>query len=56
MSVTVSIIIGSESDLELANKCADTLNSLSIPSICLAHGNELIVKNSSKKIEEKIVW
>ncbi len=30
MSVTVSIIIGSESDLELANKCADTLNSLSI--------------------------
>ena len=28
----------------------DTLNALSIPSICLAHGNELIVKNSSKKI------
>jgi phosphatidylinositol alpha-1,6-mannosyltransferase len=28
----------------------DTLNSLSIPSICLAHGNELIVKNSSKKL------
>ena len=28
----------------------DTINSLSIPSICLAHGNELIIKNSSKKI------
>ena len=28
----------------------DTLKSLSIPSICLAHGNELIVKNSSKKL------
>ena len=28
----------------------DTLNSQSIPSICLAHGNELIIKNSSKKI------
>ena len=28
----------------------DTLNSQSIPSICLAHGNELIVKNSSKKL------
>ena len=27
----------------------DTLKSLSIPSICLAHGNELIVKNPSKK-------
>ena len=26
----------------------DTINSLSIPSICLAHGNELIAKNSSK--------
>jgi len=28
----------------------DNINSLSIPSICLAHGNELIIKNSSKKI------
>ena len=27
----------------------DTLNSSSIPSICLAHGNELIVNSSSKK-------
>ena len=27
----------------------DTLNSSSIPSVCLAHGNELIVNNSSKK-------
>tara|TARA_B100001029_G_scaffold48276_2_gene38369 strand:+ start:2119 stop:2631 length:513 start_codon:yes stop_codon:yes gene_type:complete len=27
---TVSIVIGSESDLDLANKCADTLDSLSI--------------------------
>jgi len=27
----------------------DTINSLSIPTICLAHGNELIVNNSSKK-------
>jgi phosphatidyl-myo-inositol dimannoside synthase len=27
----------------------DALNSLLIPSICLAHGNELIVKKSSKK-------
>ena len=30
MTKTVSIIIGSESDLDLANKCADTLDSLSI--------------------------
>ena len=30
MTKTVSIVIGSESDLELANKCADTLDSLSI--------------------------
>lgn len=30
MAVSVSIVIGSESDLELANKCADTLDSLSI--------------------------
>ena len=28
----------------------DTLYSLSVPSICLAHGNELIIKNSSKKL------
>ena len=28
----------------------DTLNSQSIPSICLAHGNELIIKKTSKKI------
>ncbi len=28
----------------------DTLNSSSIPSICLAHGNELIIKKPSKKI------
>ena len=27
----------------------DTLNSSSVPSVCLAHGNELIVNNSSKK-------
>ena len=27
----------------------DTLNSQSIPSICLAHGNELIIKKPSKK-------
>ena len=30
MAVTVSIIIGSESDLELAKKCGEVLNSLSI--------------------------
>ena len=30
MTKTVSIVIGSESDLDLANKCADTLDSLSI--------------------------
>jgi len=30
VAVSVSIVIGSESDLELANKCADTLDSLSI--------------------------
>ena len=30
MSVTVSILIGSESDLDLANKCSETLSSLSI--------------------------
>ena len=34
---------------KVLNLTIDTLNSLSIPSICLAHGNELIVKNSSKK-------
>lgn len=27
----------------------DTLNSSSIPTVCLAHGNELIINNSSKK-------
>ena len=27
----------------------DIINALSIPSICLAHGNELIVNNASKK-------
>ena len=27
----------------------DSINTLSIPSICLTHGNELIIKNSSKK-------
>ena len=30
MTKTVSIVIGSESDLDLANKCADPLDSLSI--------------------------
>lgn len=30
MTKTVSIVIGSESDLDLANKCADALDSLSI--------------------------
>ena len=30
MTVTVSILIGSESDLDLANKCSETLDSLSI--------------------------
>ena len=30
MIVTVSILIGSESDLDLANKCSETLDSLSI--------------------------
>ena len=30
MTKTVSIVIGSESDLDLANKCEDTLDSLSI--------------------------
>ena len=30
MAATVSIIIGSESDLELAKKCGEVLNSLSI--------------------------
>lgn len=30
MTKTVSIVIGSESDLDLANKCANTLDSLSI--------------------------
>ncbi len=30
MTETVSIVIGSESDLDLANKCADALDSLSI--------------------------
>ncbi len=28
----------------------DTINNLSIPTICLAHGNELIVKKESKKL------
>ena len=32
MSATVSIITGSESDMHLANKCAETLGSLSIDS------------------------
>jgi len=46
-SYKVSHVIGdSWKSFELT---IDTLNSCSIPSICLAHGNELIVKNSSKK-------
>ena len=38
MTATVSIVIGSESDLDLANKCSETLDSLSI-------SNSIQIKN-----------
>ena len=36
--------------------CIDVINSNNIPSICLAHGNELIIKNNrhSKRIEDTL--
>jgi phosphatidyl-myo-inositol dimannoside synthase len=47
-SYKVSHVIGdSWKSFELT---IDTLNSQSIPSICLAHGNELIIKKPLKKI------
>ncbi len=55
MSVTVSIIIGSESDLELANKCADTLSSLSITNsiqVLSAHRTPGLLEDHVRECEE----
>jgi len=55
VSVTVSIIIGSESDLELANKCADTLSSLSITNsiqVLSAHRTPGLLEDHVRECEE----
>ena len=55
VSTTVSIIIGSESDLELANKCSDTLESLSITNstqVLSAHRTPGLLENHVRECEE----
>ena len=55
VSTTVSIIIGSESDLELANKCSDTLESLSITNstqVLSAHRTPDLLENHVRECEE----
>lgn len=54
VSTTVSIIIGSESDLELANKCSDTLESLSITNstqVLSAHRTPDLLENHVRECE-----
>jgi len=54
VAVSVSIVIGSESDLELANKCADTLDSLSISNsiqVLSAHRTPYLLEVHVKEAE-----
>ena len=54
MTKTVSIVIGSESDLDLANKCADTLDSLSISNsiqVLSAHRTPGLLETHVKECE-----
>ena len=56
MSATVSIITGSESDLELAKKCGEILESFSIDysiNIFSAHRTPELLKNHLKETEEE---
>ena len=56
MSATVSIITGSESDLGLANKCGDTLDSLSIDytiNVFSAHRTPGLLKEHLKEAEKE---
>ena len=54
MTVTVSILIGSESDLGLANKCSDTLDSLSISNsiqVLSAHRTPALLETHIRECE-----
>ena len=54
VSTTVSIIIGSESDLDLANKCSETLDSLSISNsiqVLSAHRTPDLLENHVNECE-----
>jgi len=56
VSATVSIITGSESDLGLANKCGDTLDSLSIDytiNVFSAHRTPDLLKEHLKEAEKE---
>ena len=54
VSTTVSKIIGSESDLDLANKCSETLDSLSISNsiqVLSAHRTPDLLENHVNECE-----
>ena len=54
MTVTVSILIGSESDLDLANKCSETLDSLSISNsiqVLSAHRTPELLEDHVRECE-----
>lgn len=54
VSTTVSIIIGSESDLDLANKCSETLDSLAISNsiqVLSAHRTPDLLENHVNECE-----
>ena len=54
MTVTVSILIGSESDLDLANKCSETLDSLSISNsiqVLSAHRTPTLLESHIRESE-----
>ena len=54
MTVTVSILIGSESDLNLANKCSETLDSLSISNsiqVLSAHRTPALLETHIRECE-----
>jgi 5-(carboxyamino)imidazole ribonucleotide mutase len=54
VTVTVSILIGSESDLDLANKCSETLDSLSISNsiqVLSAHRTPSLLETHIRECE-----
>ena len=54
MTETVSIVIGSESDLDLANKCSETLDSLSISNsiqVLSAHSTPTLLETHVRECE-----